>query len=106
MNYIECPRCGNREPAYDYAHVCGPLEVKREDPVRHAFETVSYLSLRATGHGLRRKANGEYVSDALEDHWQTFQEGWEEAIKHLKNKQNHQYSDLVSTGGQDPRNDY
>jgi hypothetical protein len=53
---------------------------------------------------LRRKPNGEYVSDSLEDHWQTFQEGWEEAVKYLKNKDNDSYSDIKSTGGMDPRN--
>jgi hypothetical protein len=29
MNYIKCPKCGKEEPAFDYAHVCGPIEVKR-----------------------------------------------------------------------------
>ena len=59
------------------------------DQIRKAFEKVTYLSLRATGHGLnRRQDNGQYVSDTLEDHWQTFQEGWEEAIKCLQNKDN------------------
>ena len=29
MNYIKCPKCGREEPAFDYAHVCGPVEVKR-----------------------------------------------------------------------------
>lgn len=77
------------------------------DPIRQAFEEVCYPNFGVTsGHGLRRRSSGEYVSDTLEDHWQTFQEGWEEAVKHLKNKQNDQYSDLVSTGGMDPRHDY
>jgi len=53
------------------------------DPIRKAFEEVTYLSLRATGHGLRRRPDGQYVSDTLEDHWQTFQEGWEEAVKYI-----------------------
>lgn len=73
------------------------------DPIRKAFEEVSYLSLRATGHGLRRNLKGEYVSDTLEDHWQTFQEGWEEAVKYLKNKNDPGYTDIVSNGGMDPR---
>jgi hypothetical protein len=73
------------------------------DPIRKAFEEVTYLSLRATGHGLRRNLKGEYVSDALEDHWQTFQEGWEEAIKWLQSKDNPRYTDIVSDGGMDPR---
>lgn len=29
MNYIKCPKCGKEEPSFDYAHVCGPVEVKR-----------------------------------------------------------------------------
>jgi hypothetical protein len=54
------------------------------DPVRKAFEEVCYPSFGVTsGHSLRRKPNGEYVSDAIEDHWQTFQEGWEEAVKYV-----------------------
>jgi hypothetical protein len=74
------------------------------DPVRQAFETVCYPNFGVTsGHSLHRKPNGEYVSDALEDHWQTFQEGWEEAIRHLKEKDNSFYTDIVSTGGLDPR---
>ena len=52
------------------------------DPMRDLFENMVYPSFGVTsGHSLRRKPNGEYVSDALEDHWQTFQEGWECAIE-------------------------
>jgi hypothetical protein len=39
----------------------------------------------------------------LEDHWQTFQEGWEEAINYVKNRDNPSYTDVVSDGGMDPR---
>ena len=28
MNFIKCPKCGREEPAFDYAHICGPLKVK------------------------------------------------------------------------------
>jgi hypothetical protein len=28
MNFIKCPKCGIEEPSFDYAHVCGPVEVK------------------------------------------------------------------------------
>ena len=28
MSYIKCPKCGREEPAFDYAHICGPLKVK------------------------------------------------------------------------------
>ncbi len=61
------------------------------DPTREAFENITYPSLQLvdirTAHGLRRKPNGEYVSPTLEDHWQTFQEGWEEALKYMKDKE-------------------
>ena len=54
-----------------------------------------------------RKSNGEYVSPELEDHWQTFQEGWEAAIAFLKTKEvssySDKYSDVISTGGMDQR---
>jgi hypothetical protein len=74
------------------------------DPIRKAFEEVCYPNFGVTsGHSLRRKSNGEYVSDSLEDHWQTFQEGWEEAIKYLQQKSNPCYTDIVSDGGMDPR---
>lgn len=75
-----------------------------QNTVREAFETVCYPNFGVTsGHSLRRKPNGEYVSDALEDHWQTFQEGWEEAIRHLTAKTDPGYTDIVSNGGMDPR---
>jgi hypothetical protein len=28
MNFIKCPKCGREEPAFDYAHVCGSVQVK------------------------------------------------------------------------------
>ena len=76
-----------------------------KDPIREAFEAVTYSSFGGTGgHGLRRRLDtGAYVSDMLEDHWQTFQEGWEEAIKYLQNKSNSCYTDIVSDGEMDPR---
>lgn len=75
-----------------------------DNSIRQAFEEVCYPNFGITsGHCLRRKPSGEYVSDMLEDHWQTFQEGWECAIEHLKSKSNPAYSDIVSTGGMDPR---
>lgn len=69
-----------------YTNTDNPVDFPKSaaDPVRHAFETVCYPSFGVTsGHSLRRKTNGEYVSDSLEDHWQTFQEGWEEAKKYF-----------------------
>ena len=29
MNFIKCAKCGREDPAFDYAHVCGPVEVKQ-----------------------------------------------------------------------------
>lgn len=74
------------------------------DPIRQAFEQECYPSFGVTsGHSLRRKPSGEYVSDTLEDHWQTFQEGWEAAVAHLKQKTNVNHTDVASDGGLDPR---
>jgi hypothetical protein len=80
------------------------------DPVREAFESITYLTLNiagsCTGHGLRRKPNGEYVSDLLEDHWNTFQEGWEEAIKYIAETKDYwyvRYKDSDGSSGVDSR---
>jgi hypothetical protein len=59
------------------------------ESMRKAFEEVTYPTLQLAGtytaHGLRRRHDtGEYVSDMLEDHWQTFQEGWEAGIEYFK----------------------
>lgn len=76
------------------------------DPIRQAFEQECYPNFTpGSAHGLRRKLNGEYVSDTLEDHWQTFQEGWEQAVIHLQSKANSSYTDIISDGGMDPRNE-
>ena len=53
--------------------------------IRELFETRCFPNFPGIAHGLRRKPNGEYVSDTLEDHWQTFQEGFELGIKECKN---------------------
>lgn len=72
-----------------------------KDHIREAFETVSCPSF---GHELTypRKPNGEYYDPKLEDHWQTFQEGWEAAVEYLK-RNGGNYSDIISDGGMDPR---
>jgi len=49
-----------------------------------------------------RKPNGEYVSGKIEDHWQTFQEGWEAAVEYVKQSKGN-YSDIASDGGMDSR---
>lgn len=73
--------------------------------VRKMFEEVCYPNFSVGGNpSLARKVNGEYASDVLEDHWQTFQEGWECAINSIKRgHDDDEYSDLVSDGGLDPR---
>lgn len=100
--FILCSMC--RKPI---SNVGGPRhgsECLDCHPIRRAFESECYPNFSPdSAHGLRRKPNGEYISDVLEDHWQTFQEGWEQAMKHLQNKTNSCYSDIVSTGGMDPR---
>jgi hypothetical protein len=77
------------------------------DFVRKAFEEVCFPSFgRTFAYGLRRKPNGEYVSDALEDHWQTFQEGWEEAIKYIAETKDYwyvRYKDSDGSSGVDSR---
>ena len=55
------------------------------DPIRQAFESVCVPNFSFTGTAnLTRNSKGEYTDSTLEDHWQTFQEGWEEAVKHIK----------------------
>jgi hypothetical protein len=62
--------------------------------IREAFEA----------HTLPNFRNDESYDDTIEDHWQTFQEGWESAIKFLQEKKNNNYTDIISTGGYDARN--
>jgi hemerythrin-like domain-containing protein len=55
------------------------------DAVRQAFESRCYPSFDGTGaYKLRRNhQTGEYLNPVLEDHWNTFQEGWECAEEYL-----------------------
>ncbi len=74
------------------------------DHVRKVFETVTFPNFGVvSGYTLERNKRGEYINETVEDHWQTFQEGWEEAVNYLKNKHNPLYTDLVSDGGMDLR---
>lgn len=50
------------------------------DPIREAFERITAPAF-GREFEYRKKGNGEYANGALEDHWQTFQEGWEAAIE-------------------------
>ena len=53
MNYIKCPKCGKEEPAFDYAHVCGPVQVKKSfSKLLRQFEKESKLEI--FGLGARR----------------------------------------------------
>ena len=54
------------------------------DPIREAFERISAPAF-GREFEYRKKSNGEYENGALEDHWQTFQEGWEAAIEDVSN---------------------
>jgi t-SNARE complex subunit (syntaxin) len=58
------------------------------DLIRNAFEEVTYPELHFAEtygiHGLKRRDTGEYVISTLEEHWQTFQKGWKEAVKCLR----------------------
>ena len=52
--------------------------------IREAFEKISAPNF-GFGHELTfpRNEKGEYINPTLEDHWQTFQEGWECAIENM-----------------------
>lgn len=53
MNFIKCPKCGKEEPAFDYAHVCGPIQVKKSfNKLLREFEKESKLEI--FGLGARR----------------------------------------------------
>lgn len=52
------------------------------DEIREAFEKVSAPNFGTDRFTFQRNSVGEYFHPVLEDHWQTFQEGWEEAIKY------------------------
>jgi len=50
MNYIKCPKCGQEDPAFDYAHVCGPMQVKKSFNKRlREFERESGLEIYGLG---------------------------------------------------------
>ncbi len=52
------------------------------DIVRQRFEEVTASAFVFHPAGLDRKSDGEYIDSKLEDHWQTFQEAWEECASH------------------------
>ena len=88
-------------------------EKDNTDHIREAFEkvTASSFGVEMKGTVLRYTSGdnvGQYKNPTVEDHWQTFQEGWEEAVNFIKNKEtschSDKYSDTISTGKRDPRN--
>jgi hypothetical protein len=52
--------------------------------MREIFEQVTLMSFVPGEVDTARLANGQYRNPVIEDHWQTFQEGWEEGIKWFK----------------------
>lgn len=77
-----------------------------KDIIREAFETVCFPNFGLLNSGLERDHQGIYYNHTVEDHWQTFQEGWDSAIEYLKNKESVGYKDTISNGGYDPRPEY
>ena len=73
--------------------------------VREAFEKISCTNFQSTfGTCITNKErDGTYSMPEIEDHWQTFQEGWEAAIDFLKQRGDTKYSDITSSDGMDPR---
>jgi len=69
------------------------METHGTDPIREAFENVVFLNFVSGAYGLRRNYDGTYKSEQLEDHWITFQEGWEQAMKYLKQNENNWRTD-------------
>ena len=72
-----------------------------ERQIRKAFEEVTCANFSMSQ--IPKNRAGEYMNPILTEHWQTFREGWEAAVDFLKNKQNSEYSDIISDGGKDPR---
>jgi hypothetical protein len=80
MTYIKCPTCGREEPAFDYAHVCGPVQVKKSFNERlRKFERESKLEI--FGLGARReiweRALEKYAELIIQDCDQYARSTWE-----------------------------
>ena len=61
--------------------------------IRQEFEAISAPAF-GREFEYRKKDNGEYENGALEDHWQTFQEGWAAAMNQI-----HKYNIKVNSLG-------
>lgn len=66
--------------------------------VRELFESKVYPSFPGISSGLRRNDKGEYISEALEDHWQTFMEGVEFAVLESARVLHPELRDMISRG--------
>lgn len=49
---------------------------------RAKFEEITVKSMKCVD--IKRLPNGEYAIPLIEDHWQIFQEGWQECEKYFK----------------------
>jgi hypothetical protein len=70
MNFIKCPKCGKEEPAFDYAHVCGNVQVKKSFNKRlRDFERESKLEIFGLGARRERweKALEKYAELVIKD---------------------------------------
>jgi hypothetical protein len=76
-----------------------------KNPIRKSFEEITVRNFDKDPYDLTRNEKDEYINPILEDHWQTFQEGWECAIIFIKEvNEINTYTDIKSDGGLDPRN--
>lgn len=81
------------------------IEIIREAFERETATTFGVTSKETVARYTTGGNKGQYKNPNVEDHWQTFQEGWEAAVKHLKNKKNESFSDIMAVSGDfDPRN--
>ena len=52
--------------------------------MRKYFEEITARNFDKDPYDLTRNERDEYINPLLEDHWQTFQEGWQCAIAFIK----------------------
>lgn len=57
-----------------------------KDEMRKRFEETTIPSFPLNERSYHHTITGEYMDPNIEDHWQTFQEGWEQCIEYLKKK--------------------
>lgn len=54
--------------------------------MRKYFEEFCFPNFLETPQGKFRSISGEYLDPVIEDHWQSFQEGWDCATKDILKK--------------------